>query len=315
MEKRVVVAVGGNALMTDSKHPEIEQQWQAVARTAEQVAALVAAGWQVVVTHGNGPQAGFMLRRNELAAAEVYCEPLDVINADTQGAIGYMLQQALGNALRARGMARSVATVVTQVVVDRDDPGFASANKPVGGYVDATEAERLRQAGWVVTDDAGRGFRRRVASPLPMAVVELAAIEALLVAGTVVIAGGGGGIPVVWEDGSLRGVNAVIDKDRTSALLADALAAEVLLIATSVDRVAVNFGQPDERWLDAMTVAEAEGYLAAGEFAAGSMGPKVEAAVAFVDGRGGRRAVICGLEGLLDAVAGQAGTAIYATMG
>ncbi|MCA9978746.1 MAG: carbamate kinase, partial [Anaerolineales bacterium] len=244
--KLAVVAVGGNSLITDKKHPDVPHQWDAVRETCRHLADMVENGWTLVVTHGNGPQVGYILRRNELAAHEVHATPLDVIGADTQGSIGYMLQQALRNELNSRGINKPVVSVVTQVLVDREDPGFEHPTKPIGGFLSEEDARKFEADGWQVVEDAGRGWRRVVASPIPLEVVEQDAIQTLTNAGNIVIAVGGGGIPVVQnQKGELRelsGVYAVIDKDRASALLAQQIGADLLLISTAVEKVALNFG-------------------------------------------------------------------------
>lgn len=238
--KLAVVAVGGNSLITDKHHPDVPHQWDAVRETCRHLADMVEDGWTLVVTHGNGPQVGYILRRNELAAHEVHATPLDVIGADTQGSIGYMLQQALRNELNSRGINKPVVSVVTQVLVDRDDPGFKNPTKPIGSFMEEADARKFEAEGWQVVEDAGRGWRRVVASPIPLEVVEQDAIQTLTSAGNIVIAVGGGGIPVVQnQKGELRelsGVFAVIDKDRASALLAQQIGADLLLISTAVEK-------------------------------------------------------------------------------
>jgi carbamate kinase len=272
------------------------------------IADMIAAGWNVVVTHGNGPQVGFILRRSELALHELHPVPLDYCGADTQGAIGYMFQKALRNHFMQRGLQRQVATVVTQVLVDNDDPGFAAPNKPIGSFVDETVARERMTEGQQFVEDAGRGWRRVVASPQPQAIMEKNVIETLIAAGVIVIAVGGGGIPVIErEDGSLKGVEAVIDKDRASSLLANVINADLLLISTAVEKVAIHFKTSDETWLDKMTIAEAKQYLAEGHFAPGSMAPKVEACIAFIE-RGGRQALITNPANMTRALNGETGT-------
>jgi carbamate kinase len=266
-----------------------------------------------VVTHGSGPQVGFILRRSELALHEVPPVPMDFAAADLQGAIGYMFQRALRNEFRRRGLARRAITVVTQVVVDRRDPAFADPMKPIGSPMDeATARRRAAELGWSVKPDPGRGWRRVVASPQPRAIVEVDEIAHLVHAGYVVIACGGGGIPVIEDDaGDLHGIEAVIDKDLASSLLAHALDAELLLISTGVERVALDFGRPTQRWLDRLTRSEAEALLAHGQFPEGSMAPKVRAIVGFLN-RPGRRGVITDPPSLGRALDGQAGTSIVA---
>jgi carbamate kinase len=270
-----IVAVGGNALIIDNEHKTVPDQFEAAAIAMGYVADMVAAGWNVVITHGNGPQVGYILRRSELALHELHPVPMDYAGADTQGAIGYMFQKALRNEFRRRGIEREVVSVVTQVRVERDDPAFAQPSKPIGSFMDRQTAEgRALKLGWRVCEDAGRGWRRVVPSPRPVEVIELSAIRTLTQAGFVVVACGGGGIPVIEkEDEKLRGVEAVIDKDYASCLLAQQLEADLFLITTSVEKVALHYGDPGERWLDRVTLTEARDYFAAGHFPAGSMGP------------------------------------------
>jgi len=311
VEKLAVIAVGGNSLITDPKQPDVSHQWDAVRETCGHVAQLIAQGWNVVLTHGNGPQVGFILRRAEIAAQTgIHNVPLDLIVADTQGSIGYMLQQALDNSLRRLGVNRTILTVVTQVRVDADDPAFQTPSKPIGGFMTETEARSFESQGWQVIEDAGRGWRRVVASPKPRAIQEINAIKALMLAGYIVIAVGGGGIPVIRnEQGSLRGVFAVIDKDLASSLLAQMLRADLFIISTGVEKVALNFNKPDQRFLDQMTLQEAQQYTQEGHFAKGSMLPKIEAAVDFVR-MGGPAAVITDPPNLLRGVRGETGTRI-----
>ena len=309
--KRAVVAIGGNSLITDPEHQSVEDQYIAAAETDHHIAAMVAAGWEVVVTHGNGPQVGFILRRSELARGELHEVPLDVCGADTQGAIGYMLQQNLINDLRKMGIERGVATVVTQVEVAADDPAFQAPSKPIGSFFTEEEAKQRRDNdGGDVVEDANRGWRRVVASPRPVRVVEIEAIRRLL-DGFVVIAAGGGGIPVVADEaGDLHGVAAVIDKDHASALLANLLDANVLVISTSIDQVALDFGKPEQRFVSEMTLADAKSYLAEGtHFKSGSMAPKIAAVIDFLEG-GGETAIITSPANIPLALEGKAGTRI-----
>lgn len=312
IDKLVVIAIGGNSLITDPQDPQVDRQWEAVRVTCRHIADMIREGWQVVITHGNGPQVGYILNRAEIAKREagIHDVPLDLAVADTQGSIGYMLQQALDNSLRRVGMNHTVATIITQMRVDPDDPAFDHPDKPVGGFMNQADAERARQRGWQVIEDAGRGWRRVVASPKPLVVNELNAIQALVLAGYIVIVCGGGGVPVVRNDyGSLRGVDAVIDKDRASSLLAQTLRADLLLISTGVEKVSLNFDTPDERRLDVMTLQEANRYLAEGHFARGSMYPKIEAAIDFVH-NGGPRAIITNPANLRRALHHETGTRI-----
>jgi carbamate kinase len=305
-----VVAVGGNALIRDSKHTALSDQYDAVCAAATHVVEMIAAGWNVVLTHGNGPQVGFILRRSEIADGQVPTVPVRYAVGDTQGAIGFMFQNALGNALHARGIAMPVVTLVTQTLVDRDDPAFARPDKPIGSFMPEEDAKHFAQAlGWTVMQDGDRGWRRTIASPQPKRVIEAPLIEKLARDGTLVIACGGGGIPVVEaRGGALEGVEAVIDKDRASALLAIALRADLLMIPTGVERVAIRFGKPDQQWLDKISVSEAERYMREGHFGDGSMGPKVEAIVRFVNARREARGVITSLDGIARALAGATGT-------
>lgn len=311
MSQLAVVAIGGNSLISDPKKPEVVHQWDAVRETCRHIADMIAAGWEVVVTHGNGPQVGYILRRSEIAVkAGVHDVPLDLIVADTQGSIGYMLQQALDNSLRRLGINRTILTVVTQVRVDGDDPAFHNPTKPIGGFMTEEEARRFEGEGWQVVEDAGRGWRRVVASPQPRAVHEINAIKSLYQNGYIVIAGGGGGIPVVRnEHGSLRGVYAVIDKDRASSLIARELRADLFIISTGVEKVSLNFNTPDQVDLEHLTLAEAEKYMAEGHFAKGSMLPKIEAVMDFVR-MGGPKAIITDPPNLARALRGETGTQI-----
>lgn len=307
----IVLAVGGNSLIIDSRHQTVEDQYAACVQTCNHIAGLLQQGYRVVVTHGNGPQVGFILRRTELASSELHMVPLDSCGADTQGAIGYQIQQALYNNMRDWEKPIPVATVVTQVLVDADDPAFKKPSKPIGTFMDQALAEqRHEQEGWHIVEDAGRGFRRVVASPRPVEIIEFEAIQRLINEDFVVVAVGGGGIPVVRQaDGRLTGAEAVIDKDLASSLLAAKLDADLLLISTAVEKVCLNFGQPDERAIDQMTVAEAKRYIEEGHFAPGSMLPKIKAIVEFIEA-GGQMALVTDPSNLTRAVAGQTGTRI-----
>lgn len=307
----VVIAVGGNSLIQDSAHMSVLDQYQASGETAKHIAAVLELGFRVVVTHGNGPQVGFILLRSELAKDQLHQVPLESCVADTQGAIGYQIAQTLGNELLNRGIDKTVAVIVTQVEVDAQDPAFDQPSKPIGPFYTEEEAARHRQEnGWDIIEDAGRGWRRVVASPRPVAIIEEAAIRSLVEQGTIVVAAGGGGIPVVrTEDGLLTGRPAVIDKDATSCLLAKNLGAQTMLISTAVEKVALNFGRPDQKDIDRMTVAEARAFIAADQFAAGSMLPKIEAAIDFLE-HGGERVVITQPHLLEPALRGTTGTHI-----
>ena len=310
--KVAVVAIGGNSLIRDKAHRTVEDQYVAAAETTYHIAKMIQAGWEVAIGHGNGPQVGFILRRSELAAHELHEVPLDVCGADTQGAIGYALQQNLYNHFREMGINKAVATVVTQVEVSRDDPAWKSPSKPIGSFMDEPDAKRRQeQEGWNVVEDAGRGWRRVVPSPLPTRVVELDAVKQLIDAGMVAITVGGGGIPVVDDGtGNLKGVAAVIDKDYASSLLATRIQADLFLISTTVEKVALNFGTPEERWVDHMTLSEAKKYLAQGtHFKKGSMAPKMQAIIWFLE-NGGQEAIITDPENIERAIRGETGTHI-----
>jgi carbamate kinase len=306
-----VVAVGGNALIRDREHLSIPDQYEQVVVTAGHIAGMIEAGYDVIVTHGNGPQMGFILRRSELAIDEVAPVPMDYAGADLQGAIGYMFVRAFRNALARRGIAREPVAVVTETLVARNDPAFARPTKPIGSHMDEARAKALAaRQGWTVKEDAGRGWRRVVPSPQPLEIVDIAPIRALVDSGHLVIACGGGGIPVVREaDGSLAGVEAVIDKDLASGLLARMVGADLFVIATAVERVALDFNKPTRRWLDRMTAGEARRHLAEDQFDRGSMGPKIEAVAAYVEA-GGREGLITNPESLTRALAGETGTRI-----
>ncbi len=305
-----VIAIGGNSLIRRKGNSSFQEQMATLEATGAPIVQLVQGGERVVITHGNGPQVGFVLLRSHLARNRLPEVPLDAANAQTQAEIGYMIQQVLGNQFRRIGVSRRVVTVVTQVVVDKEDPAFHNPAKPVGPFYTREEAMRLqRELGWTMKEDAGRGFRRLVPSPMPKAVVEIEEIRSLILAGAVVVAAGGGGIPVVEDDNGLRGVAAVIDKDLASALLANLIGADRLVISTAVDRVYLNYGQPDARSIERASAEEMRGYLEAGHFPEGSMGPKVAAALAFLAG-GGKEVVITDPEHILAALAGAAGTRV-----
>lgn len=310
--KLAVVAIGGNSLIKDNSKVSVEDQYQAAKETAYHIVDMIEAGWDVAIGHGNGPQVGFILRRSEIAAKVegMHEVPLDVCGADSQGAIGYALQQNLQNELRRRGIQKTVTTVVTQVRVDPNDKAFQNPTKPIGSFMDEAEAKRRqKEMGWNVVEDAGRGWRRVVASPIPQEVVELPAVKTLLDAGVVVITVGGGGIPVIRnEKGDLQGVAAVIDKDYASSLLAREINADLMVISTAVEKVALNFGKPDQKWIDRMTLAEAKQYLAEGNhFAKGSMAPKIQAIIWFLEA-GGKQALITNPENIGRALKGETGT-------
>jgi carbamate kinase len=307
----VVLAIGGNALILDNKHQSVEDQYAALVECCRHIVRLLEQGYRLVLTHGNGPQVGFILRRSELSRHELHPVPLDSCGADTQGAIGYQMQQAMYNCMRDWPKRLPVATVITQTLVDANDPAFQKPSKPIGSFMDEKTAnERKASEGWAIVEDAGRGFRRVVASPVPKEIIELDAIRDLVERDVVVISTGGGGIPVVRAaNGDLKGADAVIDKDLATALLAKNLGADILIISTAVEKVSLNFGKPNQKDLDTMTVAEAKRYIAEGHFAPGSMLPKIQAVVDFLE-RGGKMAIITDPPNLARAVAGETGTRI-----
>lgn len=307
--KLIVLAIGGNSLIKDPAHKTVRDQYEAVLETCASIAELVKRGHRVVITHGNGPQVGFILRRSELSSKELHIVPLDSCGADTQGAIGYQLQKGIYNMTREWAEQPQVATVVTQVLVDGNDPGFKNPTKPIGTFLDEATAEtRKKENGWHLIEDAGRGFRRVVASPRPLEIIEYAAISKLVEEGFVVVAVGGGGIPVVKdENGDLIGAEAVIDKDLATSLLAGQLKADLLLISTAVEQAYLNFGKDDQKAIDTMTVSEAKAFIEEKHFAPGSMLPKVQAMIEFVEASGGE-ALITDPPNLMQAVDGATGT-------
>lgn len=313
MDHRAVVAIGGNALILEGQKGTIAEQYQNASETARHIADLVAQGWGVVITHGNGPQVGFILLRSELVPADAPIPrlSLEMSVADSQGGIGHILGQALLNELAARGLPDRVVCVLTHVVVEADDPAFLNPTKPIGPFYSAEQATaKTSDEGWTMIEDSGRGYRRVVASPEPLRIVESEQIRTLVDAGHVVIAVGGGGVAVTeTAPGRYAGIEAVIDKDRASALLASSLAIPLLVLSTGVEQVAVHFRQADERWLDRITASEAAGYLADGEFPRGSMGPKIEAAIRFLQG-GGEEVLITSPASLARAIVGETGTRI-----
>ncbi len=316
MEKKkkvAVVAIGGNSLIKSKQNQTVEDQYKAAQETAVHLVDMIEAGWDIAVGHGNGPQVGFILRRSEIAhkVEGMHEIPLDVCGADSQGAIGYALQQNIQNELKKRGIHKPAATVITQVRVDPNDPAFQTPSKPIGTFMDEEEAlKRKADLGWNVVEDAGRGWRRVVASPLPVEIMELDAIKALIESGTVTITVGGGGIPVIESGGSVIGTAAVIDKDFASAFLANEIRADMLLISTAVEKVSLNFGKPDQVDVAQMTVAEAKKYLDEGvHFAKGSMEPKIRAIVRFLE-QGGKEALITNPENIGRALKGETGTRI-----
>jgi carbamate kinase len=310
MGRLAVVAVGGNSITRAHQRGTIPEQFENARETSFHIADMIERGYGVVVTHGNGPQVGNILLRAEMASTVLPPLPLDTCGADSQGGIGYMLQQVLGNELTRRGIEKDVVTVLTQVVVDASDPAFGRPSKPIGPFYTREEAEKKREElGWSVVQDANRGWRRVVASPMPRRVVEVKSIEALLNAGSVVIAVGGGGIPVVEEDGKLRGVEAVIDKDHASRLLANDIGAHLFLISTAVEQVALNYGTKDEVRLGNLAAAEARRYYDEGHFPPGSMGPKILAGISFLE-HGGEEVIITTPESIGRALDEETGTRI-----
>jgi carbamate kinase len=307
--KLAVVAIGGNSLIKDEAHQSVPDQFNAVRETAVHIAGMIEQGWNVVITHGNGPQVGFILLRSELASNALHTVPLDSCGADTQGAIGYMIQQALYNEFLRRGIRRQCVTVVTQVLVDSTDPAMQNPSKPIGSFYKEEEARvKMSKEGWVMLEDAGRGWRRVVPSPIPREIIERDAIDTLIINGFIVVAVGGGGIPVVRDKaGNLAGVEGVIDKDLASSLLASELNADLLLISTAVEKAALNFKKPNQLDLDRVTLSEAKRYYEEGHFAKGSMGPKIKAIINYLD-RGGQAALITMPEAIDKALAGQTGT-------
>ncbi|HHU92345.1 MAG TPA: carbamate kinase [Halanaerobiaceae bacterium] len=306
MKEKIVIALGGNALGNDP-----ESQKEAVRNTAQNIVDLIAEGYQLVITHGNGPQVGMINLAMDIASknnTDIPEMPFAECGAMSQGYIGFHLQNALQNELRARGFSIPVVTLVTQVLVDQNDPAFQNPTKPVGAFYSSEEAERMRTKGFVMKEDAGRGYRRVVPSPEPREILELESIKLLLAAGHVVIAIGGGGIPVVEEDREISGISAVIDKDLSSAKLAEQVDADTLIILTAVEKVAINYGKPEEKWLDQLSIEEAEKYIEAGEFAEGSMLPKIKAGLAFTSSRPGRKTLITSLDKAIDGLKGKTGT-------
>ena len=309
--KLIVIAIGGNSLIEDSKHVTVASQYEAANKTAKHIARLVKAGNRVVIAHGNGPQVGYILRRAEIASQELHTVPLDSCVADTQGAIGYQLQMALDNQMALDGIKKNIATVVTQVEVRDDDPSFKKPTKPIGSFMSQEVAlEHKEKDNWNVVEDAGRGYRRVVASPKPVSIIELETIKCLLDIGIIVIAAGGGGIPVVKNsDGTLSGREAVIDKDLAAAMLAKDLKADMFVISTAVPKVCLNFGKPNQQTLDTISTKDAEKYMAEGHFAPGSMLPKIQALTDFVKSTG-NMGIVTDPENLYDAVYGDMGTKI-----
>ncbi len=310
-EKRkvAVVAVGGNALVREKGKESLSDQYAAVCLTMPYVVDMIQDGWNVILTHGNGPQVGFILRRSELSLSEIHPIPLDYAGSNTQGSIGYMFQTALQNEFKRRGMSNQAVTVITETLVDKNDPAFRNPTKPIGSFMDEkTALQRRDEDGWSVMEDAGRGWRRVVASPVPKKILQQDAIMSLVGSGFTVVAVGGGGIPVIENGkGNVEGIEAVIDKDLASALFASSINADLFIIATEVEKVAINFNKPNVEWLDKLTVEDAKKYLAEGQFGKGSMEPKIKAVLNFLDW-GGRKALITNPDNMLRALGGETGT-------
>ena len=308
--KTFVIALGGNSILRAKEKGTADEQYKNLDHTAEQLLDLLRSGNRVVITHGNGPQVGNLLLADEAAKDVVPPMPLDVLGAQTEGFMGYMIQNTLANHLRRAGAPHNITTVITQVIVDKNDPAFENPSKPIGPFLDQeTALKRRDEEGWDVIEDAGRGWRRVVPSPIPRRIIERDAIKNLSDAGFVVIAVGGGGIPVMEENGKLKGTAAVIDKDYASSLLALAIGVDLFLISTAVEKVALNFGRPNQEWLDRITLAEARQYLEEGHFAPGSMYPKIQAIVDFLE-RGGKEALVTNPENIERALAGETGTRV-----
>lgn len=314
MSEVVIVAIGGNALVKENGRDSVQDQYEAVQETVVNITDMIQEGYNIVVTHGNGPQVGFGLRRSEIANEVAGMPDMPLVNcvADTQGGIGYQIQQALTNEFSKRGIDKKVATVITQVEVSKDDPNFKNPTKPVGSFFTFDQAEEMKKThpDWIFIEDSGRGYRRVVPSPKPINIVEKEAIKSLIDAGFVVIAVGGGGIPVVKNDDSTyEGIDAVIDKDFATSLLAEQVNAETLIITTGVSRVCINFGKPNQKALEKITVEETKQYVEEGHFPAGSMLPKIEASLSFIE-KNGSRVIITDPESLRDAITEKAGTHI-----
>lgn len=309
LPKTIVIAIGGNSLIKDEKHQSVMDQYACICETAVHISDLIEAGHRIVITHGNGPQVGFILLRSEYSRGIMHEVPLDSIGADTQGAIGYQIQQGLENELWKRNIHKQVVTVITQTLVDRNDPAFQKPTKPIGPFYKKDQAEeRMAQDRWAMVEDAGRGWRRVVPSPKPIRIIEKKAILDLVAHESVVIAGGGGGIPVIADgNGQLSGVEAVIDKDYASAILATEIGADLFLISTGVEKCYLHFGKPNQKAIDRMTLLQAKKYIAENHFKPGSMKPKIEAAIQFLS-QGGKEVIITSPSAIPKAVKGETGT-------
>ncbi len=314
MGKLAVIAIGGNSLIKDKQHMQVDDQYDAICETVKYITDIIEEGYEVVITHGNGPQVGFIMRRSEIAEEVEHMHPVPLVScdADTQGALGYQIQQAFHNEFTKRSIKKNAVTIVTQVEVDENDPAFKNPAKPIGLFHNDAQVKRLRKdhPDWVMTMDSGRGYRRVVPSPMPKKIVEIDAIENLVNSGFTVIAVGGGGIPVVVDkNNGYRGVNAVIDKDHASGMLATKLGADVFIILTAVENVCINFGKPNEKRIKATDINSIKELREQGHFAPGSMLPKINAAMTYLE-NGGEKAIITSPENLLKAVRGEAGTII-----
>ncbi|HHW41652.1 MAG TPA: carbamate kinase [Syntrophomonadaceae bacterium] len=318
MSKLVVLAIGGNSLIKDEQHQTVEDQYQAICETVEHIVDIIEDGYEVIVTHGNGPQVGFILRRSEIAQEKENMHPVPLVNcgADTQGSIGYQIQQALDNEFQKRGITKKAVTIITQVEVEKDDPSFLNPTKPIGRFYTEGEVNKLKKQypGCIFVNDAGRGYRRVVASPVPKKIVEKEIIELLVKNGYCVIAVGGGGIPVIRDNqGKLKGIDAVIDKDYASSLLATELKADLFVISTAVEKVCMNYGKPNEKPLERLTITEARKLIEEGHFSPGSMLPKIKAVLNFLEHRG-KQGIITSPEHLRMAFKGRAGTHIFSDL-
>ena len=313
MGKLAVIAIGGNSLIKDKLHLEVSDQYDAICETVRYIVDIIEEGYEVVITHGNGPQVGFIMRRSEIAEEVEHMHPVPLVScdADTQGALGYQIQQSLHNEFVKRGIQKSAITLITQVEVDQNDPAFGNPSKPIGVFYNEMQLMHIRKShpDWIMTMDAGRGYRRVVPSPKPKDIVEIDAIKNLVVSGFTVIAVGGGGIPIVIENGGYKGINAVIDNDHASGMLATKLEADDFIISTAVENVCLNFGKPDEQKISDINIQEIKKLIEQGHFSPGSMLPKIEAAVQYIE-NGGGRAIITSPENLLKAIRGEAGTII-----
>lgn len=310
--KKIVIALGGNALQEGNGTATAESQLEVVKKTSEHIADIIEAGYNVIIAHGNGPQVGRIVIQNEFASSVTPAMPFDVCGAMSQGMIGYQIQQAMTTVLKERKINRNVVTVVTQVVVDKNDPAFQKPTKPIGPFYSKEEAQKIEsEKGYTFVEDSGRGYRRVVASPVPVEIAELEAVNCLVENDFIVVTVGGGGIPVIKnEKGNLIGTAAVIDKDLASERLGEDMDADVLLILTAVENVYINYGKPDQLRLDTLSVKQAQKYMDEGHFAPGSMKPKIEAACRFASSKHGRKAIITSLDKAVHALTGNAGTAV-----